>query len=87
MIAETGSVEAGGNTAAWLTGAAAWMKTHQGISAFVYVDPNHAGIGAPDHESQPRQRGLSFESCNCSPNLVEGSRSHQSAILQVKDQA
>ena len=45
MIAETGSVEAGGNKAAWIADAAAWMKAHQDISALVYFDTNQSSSG------------------------------------------
>lgn len=38
MIAETGSVEAGGSKAAWIADAGAWIKSHQGIAAIVWYD-------------------------------------------------
>lgn len=45
MIAETGSLEAGGNKAAWLADAKAWIKTHRSIMAFVYFDTNRSSSG------------------------------------------
>jgi Glycosyl hydrolase family 26 len=45
MIAETGSIEAGGNKAAWLADAATWIKAHRSIMAFVYFDTNQSSSG------------------------------------------
>lgn len=42
MIAETGSVQTGGNKAAWITGAQRWIETHGGVRAFVYFDTNRS---------------------------------------------
>ncbi|WP_374967944.1 glycoside hydrolase family 26 protein [Terrabacter sp. BE26] len=42
MIAETGSLEPGGNKAAWLSDASRWIKAHRGIKAFVYFDTNRS---------------------------------------------
>ena len=42
MIAETGSIEAGGAKAAWLADASKWIKAHRGIKAFVYFDTNQS---------------------------------------------
>ncbi len=38
MIAETASVEAGGNKADWINDAGAWIKAHTAIRAFVWFD-------------------------------------------------
>jgi len=45
MIAETGSIEAGGNKAAWLANATTWIKAHRSIMAFVYFDTNQSSSG------------------------------------------
>jgi len=45
MIAETGSVEAGGNKAAWLADAAVWIKAHRSVMALVYFDTNQSSSG------------------------------------------
>lgn len=45
MIAETGSIEAGGNKAAWLADASVWIKAHPSIAAFVYFDTNLSTSG------------------------------------------
>lgn len=42
MIAETASVEAGGDKAAWLADASRWVKAHRGVKAFVYFDTNQS---------------------------------------------
>lgn len=42
MIAETGSIEAGGHKAAWLANARTWIKAHRGVRAFVYFDTNQS---------------------------------------------
>jgi hypothetical protein len=45
MIAESGSVEVGGNKAAWLADAAGWIKAHPGIAAVVWFDTNQSASG------------------------------------------
>lgn len=45
MIAETGSLESGGNKAAWLAEAAVWIKAHRSVMAFVYFDTNQSSSG------------------------------------------
>ena len=45
MICETGSVETGGNKAAWIANAGDWMKSHDGVRAFVYFDTNQSSSG------------------------------------------
>jgi Glycosyl hydrolase family 26 len=45
MIAESGSVEAGGNKAAWLANAAAWIKAHPSIAAVVWFDTSQSSSG------------------------------------------
>jgi mannan endo-1,4-beta-mannosidase len=42
MIAESGSVEAGGNKAAWLADAATWIKAHPDIAALVWFDTDRS---------------------------------------------
>jgi hypothetical protein len=38
MIAETSSVDVGGDKGAWITAARAWIKSHQGVHALVWFD-------------------------------------------------
>ncbi len=45
MIAETGSVENGGDKAAWITAAQLWMKSHGAVRAFVYFDTDQSSSG------------------------------------------
>lgn len=45
MLAETGSVETGGDKAAWIADAAAWMKSHPAVAAFVWFDTNQSSSG------------------------------------------
>jgi hypothetical protein len=45
MIAETGSVEQGGDKAAWIDDARTWVKHHRGIRAFVWFDTNRSSSG------------------------------------------
>lgn len=45
MIAETGSVETGGNKNAWIADAEGWIKSHGGVRAFVYFDTDQSSSG------------------------------------------
>jgi beta-mannanase len=45
MIAESGSVEAGGDKAQWLADSATWIKAHPGIAAVVWFDTNQSSTG------------------------------------------
>jgi Glycosyl hydrolase family 26 len=42
MIAETSSVESGGDKAAWITSARSWIKSHSAISALVWFDTDQS---------------------------------------------
>jgi hypothetical protein len=45
MIAETSSVEQGGDKAAWIEQARSWVKSHRAVHAFVWFDTNRSSTG------------------------------------------